>query len=96
MKSIFHGAGYTFNDDRASGGKLVEDDIIACAHHGGAMKKSAWRMHGGLCTVCDAPLCVRCVGIANRFGCQGPETLRLERALSDLHRREQNAKVLGI
>jgi hypothetical protein len=96
MKSIFTGHGYFMNDDRASGGKLAEDDIIACGHSGVAMKKSDWKMHGGLCMVCDKPLSAAAVKRAQTFGCEGPEQLKIERALTELHRREQNAKVLGI
>lgn len=96
MKSIFNGSGYFLNDDRASGGKLAEDDIIACAHTNVAMKKSEWKIHGGMCMVCGKPISAAAVARAQKFGCEGPETMRLERALSELHRREQNAKVLGI
>lgn len=96
MRSIFNGAGYFCNDDRASGGRLAEDDIIACAHHGGAMKKANWKLKGGFCTVCDKPLCHACVERARRFGCEGPQTRRLEQALTEAHRREQNARLLGI
>lgn len=95
-KSIFHGSGYFMNDDRASGGKLAEDDILACAHHGGAMKKSDWRMKGGMCFNCSRPICHQCVAIAQRFGCQGPEEKKIEAAVNANYRAEQNAKLLGI
>ncbi len=96
MKSIFNGSGYFLNDDRASGGKKVEDDIVGCNHCHKPIKKTDWKMKGGFCTVCDRPLCHSCVERTHRFGCEGPEVLRLERALTELHRREQNAKLLGI
>lgn len=94
--SIFSGAGYFLNDDRASGGKLAEDDILACAHHGAAMKKAQWKLKGGMCMVCNKPLCLKCVERTRRFGCEGPEIKRIEQAVNDAYKREQNAKVLGI
>jgi hypothetical protein len=60
------------------------------------LKKAMWKLKGGFCTVCDKPLCARCVERTYKFGCEGPETKKLERALTELHRREQNAKLLGI
>lgn len=95
-KSIFNGAGYFMNDDRASGGALDEDDIIGCRHCPTPMKKREWKLDGGMCFVCSGPLCVSCTKRAQQFGCQGPEIKRIEQAVNDLHRREQNAKVLGI
>ena len=100
-KSIFNGSGYFMNDDRASGGKLSEDDVIACAHvapgcRGAAMKKSEWKLKGGMCLACAKPLCFACYGRATKFGCEGPEDKRIERAANELHHRQQNAKVLGI
>lgn len=101
MTSIFSGAGYFMNDDRASGGKLAEDDLVGCAHAVArgctpTMKKSAWKLQGGMCFVCGKPICIACTARAQKFGCEGPEVARVERAVNDLYRREQNAKVLGI
>lgn len=96
MRSIFDGHGYFRNDDRASGGKLAEDDVLACAHHGGVLKKSQWRLKGGMCMVCSKPVCFRCYDRAKKLGCEGPEVKRLEAAVNAAYRREQNAKVLGI
>jgi len=100
-KSIFNGAGYFMNDDRASGGKLAEDDVIACAHVAApgctpAMKKSDWKKHGGMCVPCGKPLCPACTKRTMQFGCEGPEPKRIEQAINDRHRQEQNAKLLGI
>jgi hypothetical protein len=97
MKSIFNGQGYFRNDDRASGGKLDEDDLVGCRHCHKPMKKRTWRDAGGWrCYVCDAPLCQRCGQEPAQLRCAGPFELQLERALRDLHRREQNAKILSI
>jgi len=95
-KSIFNGSGYFMNDDRASGGKLAEDDILACAHHGGAMKRSDWKLRGGMCMACAKPICAHCYDRTAKFGCEGPEEKRIAAAVNDLYRRSQNSKVLGI
>lgn len=100
-KSIFDGAGYFMNDDRNSGGKLDEDDIIGCAHVLAAdctpiMKKSAWKMQGGMCFVCGKPMCPACTKRALKFGCEGPEEKRIEQAVNDRYRQQQNSKVLGL
>jgi predicted nucleic acid-binding Zn ribbon protein len=60
VKSIFAGAGYFWNDDRPSGGELTEDDVIGCSHCQRTMKKTDWRMQGGMCFVCSKPLCLTC------------------------------------
>lgn len=96
MTSIFSGAGYFMNDDRASGGKLDEDDTLKCSHCPQGLRKSQWKMHGGMCMVCQQPLCPRCTKRAMQFGCDGPEIKKLEAVVNDLYRREQNAKILGI
>jgi hypothetical protein len=96
MTSIFNGHGYFMNDDRASGGKLAEDDVLACNHCSSGLKKSQWKIKGGFCTACNKPLCFRCTERTHRFGCEGPEVKRIEQAVNANYRREQNAKVLGI
>jgi hypothetical protein len=103
--SIYNGMGYFRNDDRASGGKLVEDDLLGCGHSGlkaqmqgcvPTMKRSEWKNVGGMCYVCNAPLCPACTSRALRFGCDGPEVGRIEDLVNDMYRRQQNAKILGI
>lgn len=95
-KSIFSGMGYYMNDDRASGGKLAEDDIFICSHCDQTIKKSAWKQGGGMCMVCSAPVCLTCYGKTKTQGCNGPAVRKLEAAINEAYRREQNAKVLGI
>jgi len=96
-KSIFNGAGYFMNDDRASGGKLDEDDIVGCWHCHKPIKKAAWKAWGGVCIPCGAkPLCGPCKDRAMRFGCEGPQLKKIEQAVNDDYRRQQNAKVIGI
>lgn len=94
MKSIFTGHGYFMNDDRASGGKLAEDDVVTCIHHGGVLKKHEWKLQGGMCMICHGPLCDHCYEQTRKLGCTGPQEKMIERAVNDLYRREQNSKAL--
>jgi hypothetical protein len=96
LVSILDGHGYFFNDNRASGGKLVEDDLLGCGHCPKPLKKREWRMQGGMCFVCNKPLCLQCYERARTIGCEGPDVDRLMRAVNEQYRRAQNAKVLGI
>jgi hypothetical protein len=96
MTSIFDGHGYFYNDDRNSGGKLDEDDLLGCGHCPKPLKKAEWKQQGGMCMVCNKPLCIHCYRRAIEFGCSGPEIARFEKELEDRYRREQNAKILGI
>lgn len=97
MKSLFNGSGYYLNDDRASGGKLVEDDMLGCKHCQAGIKKSTWVMNAGYarCPGCDGFLCDSCYDKAKVEGCQVFEKI-VDRRLTDLYRRQQNEKVLGI
>jgi hypothetical protein len=49
-----------------------------------------------MCFVCTKPLCTHCTARAMKFGCDGPEVKRVEAAVNEQYRREQNAKILGI
>lgn len=96
MKSIFDGSGYYFNDDRASGGKFEEDDILGCRHCQAGIKKSHWLRNAGYarCPACDGFMCDTCYDKAKVEGCQVYER-QVHRAVEDNYRKEQNAKVLG-
>ena len=95
-KSIFDQCGFISNDDRASGGNLTEDDILGCKHCQALLRRSEWKVSGGMCFVCSAPICASCYGRTKKYGCEGPFEKRIEFAVNDLHRREQNARILGI
>lgn len=96
MNSLFHGLGYYFNDDRASGGKLVEDDTMRCAHCPQGLLKADWIRRGSLrCVSCNQPLCEACGRMPPTLKCL-PEEGKLERALNEAYRREQNSKLLGL
>ncbi len=95
MKSIFDGTGYFRNDDRPSGGKLSEGDVLGCSHCQQAMPKAEWKLNGGICFICAKPLCLICYERTRTFGCEVFEK-NIEHAVADLYRRQQNAKILGI
>ena len=95
MKSIFSAAGYLMNDNRASGNKLEEADILGCLHCQAAIEAQKWRVDGAFCHGCNGPICSWCDQTTN--GCTGQFHFyrRLERAVEDRYRRDQNAKILG-
>ncbi len=100
MKTQTHGAGYLFNDDRASGGKVSEADVLTCPHCEKIIEHAQWRKEreqggGGYCRKCQAPVCGPCLDRMLRFGCE-PYLKRIEQTVEANHRREQNRKVLGI
>ena len=96
-RSMFDGTGYFYNDDRCSGGTMVEDDTLACAHCEAGLKKHDWLMAGGFkCHSCDQSLCALCAQAPPQIKCSGPFKAQLERALNEQYRWQQNAKVLGI
>lgn len=91
------GAGYLFVDNSLSGGEKKEADLIGCGHCELFVEKPQWIKAGGYrCHGCHKPLCLSCAKAPPQMKCFGTATDQLERALSDLHRREQNAKILGI
>lgn len=94
MKSVFNRAGYLLADDRASGGKVDEADMLGCSHCQALMKRHLWSDDGGFCHGCDAPVCGPCCDKIPTHGC-APFMRQLERAVNDAYRREQNAKILG-
>lgn len=95
MTSIFDGEGYVLNDNRASGGDLVEDGLLGCNHCQGSINKSKWRIQGAFCNVCFSPICSYCDTRKSQFGCEVFER-KFARAIEDNYRREQNRRVLGI
>jgi hypothetical protein len=97
MKRISDGAGYFLNDDRASGGKRDEDDLLGCGHCPRPVKKHKWQIHGGICFVCGKPLCFACYDTAHKTKqCRGSEEENIIRAVDEAYRKQQNAKVFGI
>lgn len=89
------GAGYFVNDDRVSGGRLSEDDVLGCAHCQKALKRKIWLNEGGYCSQCDQELCVECATKALTEGCANFKRM-VERELAAAYVREQNARIFGI
>ena len=85
LRSVFNGAGYYTNDNRASGGRLEEDDLVGCEHCQASVKRAEWKMHGGYCRECDSPLCITCAEKAVKFGCDNFKRL-VERRWEELQR----------
>lgn len=97
MKRFTDGAGWLFADNRCSGGKLEEADLLGCAHCARFVKKKEWENNGGFkAWCCDKPVCDECAKAPPNMECPGSQVAQIERAINDLYRREQNAKVLGI
>lgn len=94
-KSIFHGLGYNLNDNRASGGKKVEADLMGCFHCQALIDKTKWKAEGAFCHCCDGPVCSHCDRRMTQFGCEN-FIRKLDQAANNLHRQQQNSKVLGL
>ena len=92
MKSISTGQGYLWSDNRCSGGQVEEADLLGCKHCQALIDKRKWREAGAFCHHCDGPICATCDSVP---GCT-PFEQRLDQQLREAHRREQNAKLLGI
>lgn len=96
-RSIFHGAGYMLVDDRASGGKRVEADMLGCNHCQALIPKAAYvaGTSGSHCLRCDGPMCNACIERSRTFGC---ETFikKFTHQIDQDYLRQQNYKVLGI
>lgn len=93
MKTETHGAGYYFyqGPEVSAPGNTIKDDFLVCGHCETGMLLLAWRRAGGHCFVCDQKVCTSCVGRLARFGCEAVQR-RIDRALTNQHRREQNAR----
>jgi hypothetical protein len=91
MKSTFHGMGYLLNDNRASGGKVEEADLLGCVSCQALIDKKKWQAEGCYDHQLGGPICSTC----ERTGTQNFKQY-LDRALQESYRREQNAKILGI
>lgn len=93
MKSVFSGSGYLLVDDRASGGRLVEADMLGCNHCQALLKKNEWREDGGHCGGCMQPVCGPCADKILTHGCE-PFLRQLEAALERDYTRAQNARMM--
>lgn len=89
------GAGYLFNDDRASGGTVTEADMISCPHCQRLIKHHDWKQDGGFCSRCFAPVCCQCADRMLTRGCE-PFIKAIDRAVEAAYRRQQFRKIAGL
>lgn len=95
LRSMMNGAGYFRQNNRASGGRLVEADVVGCSHCQCTMLKADWSADGGFCHCCDAPVCGPCADAMLTGGCI-PFTKKLEQQIDRAYRARQNAMVMGL
>lgn len=94
---MWTGHGYFLNDDRASGGRKSEDDVILCTHCERPILKHYWQSQAGaFCFSCFAPICEDCGAKMKASGQCEVHERRFRQAIDDNYRREQNARILGI
>lgn len=93
VRSRFSGLGYLVNDDRASGGKKTESDMLGCGHCQALMRRGDWQEDGGHCSCCDTAVCGPCADRILTVGCES-FLRQLERSLNEQYVRSQNARML--
>ena len=89
------GAGYYRNDDRLSGGTLSEADVLTCPHCQAVVKLQEWKVRGGFCRRCDAPVCFACYVRVKTYGCE-PFLKLFERQVDAVVKYEQYLKRAGL
>ena len=93
--------GYFRNDNRASGGRLQEDDVRTCPHCQAVILMRQWsqvvqgRQEGGFCGKCNAPICPSC---HKNFGIEGcvPFIQKLEKDFDMTVKLKQHLKIAGL
>lgn len=99
-KSLNHGIGYLFNDNRASGGGVEEADVLACSHCQKLLIGKNWRDNGGFCGQCGQPMCAECADLfllpPDKGGGCRPFIKLIEESLDKDYHRRQMAKMLGV
>jgi hypothetical protein len=89
------GQGYYISDERASGGGVAEADVICCPHCQAVILQSAWKVEGGFCGRCFAPICAVCAAKMDAEGCV-PFLKKIDRILEENYRARQNERALGV
>lgn len=99
MKRLIDGEGYFKNDNRVSGGGLVEDGVLGCAHCHATLLRGRLTLRAK-CWPCDGHLCPDCGLATYLHGHNNPEHWRtwphhlwIQRAVDEAHRRMSNALV---
>lgn len=88
-------AGYYRNDDRPSGGAMLEGDVQTCTHCQAVLIMGKWKDDGGFCGRCMAPICGPCADRMQVLGCE-PFLKKLEAELDALVKYRQHLKVAGL
>lgn len=92
------GAGYFYNDDRPSGGRMAEADVRTCPHCQAIIKMAEWDVlkdKGGFCTKCCAPLCQHCGRRMVLFGCT-PFMKQLDQLVEMQHTYREFLELAGM
>jgi hypothetical protein len=87
--------GYYVNDNTASGGERVEDDIQTCKHCQRVLYKKAWLKNGGWCNGCQSPVCTPCATRMMKEGCK-PYNDEVEKALESVVQLQQFRRMAGL
>jgi hypothetical protein len=99
---LTHGAGYLFNDNRASGEGLQEADMGICPHCQKVINLQMWRAADGStgkgwCMKCMSPCCGNgpCASEFAQKGCL-PYLKKIEKMLTEEHAKMQFRRVAGL
>jgi hypothetical protein len=92
-----HNAGYVRNDDRVSGGKLLEGDVQTCPHCEAVIIMQQWKLDGGWCAKCEAPLCNNpsCIAETAKLGCV-PFVRKIEKFLGSQEKFATYLRMAGL
>jgi hypothetical protein len=94
-------AGFQWNDGRASGGALEENDVRTCTHCQAVILMQQWKrvengaMTGGFCTKCNAPICGPCNKRMQVAGCE-PFLQKLEKHIDMTVKLQQYLRDAGL
>lgn len=95
MRTAFDGAGHLVNDNRGSGGALVETDVLGCKHCQAVIASNRFAQNFARCGNCDGPICLPCAIRMRTLGCENFKR-QVDSALLDAHRKAQNLRCMGV
>lgn len=93
--SQYRRTGYVFNDDRASGGQVTEQDIVCCTHCQATLKRTEWEIEGGWCGNCNSHICIQCAVKMDTEGCV-PFVKLVDEALNKQAKDRAYRQALGL
>src|SRR5882724_8783908 len=68
ISSQYRRTGYLYNDNRASGGELLEADIKTCPHCQKILEIPKLQTEGDWCGQCGSPICIPCAKLMDASG----------------------------